>query len=137
MGSTIRRDGRGRYSSAEMYDHATGRFSAVTDMNAKRFKFAPSVVMLRSGAVFIAGGGEHAEVYDPITGVFSVVKGSFGAGRLFSTATVLNDGRVLSVGGYDSAIVSTAQAWVYVAALTPPAASSRDRRALPGARVPR
>jgi hypothetical protein len=48
----------------------------------------------------IAGGAEQAEVYDAGSGAFAAVGGSKLDGFLFSTATLLSDGRVLLAGGY-------------------------------------
>jgi hypothetical protein len=67
-----------------------------------------TATLLLDGRVFIAGGywqdGQKSrdlsstEMYDPRTGRFSAI-GSMGARRDGHTATLLNDGRVLIVGG--------------------------------------
>jgi hypothetical protein len=113
VGGSDARDGRGRYASAEVFDPTTGTFSAVNPMNAARFKLPHAVVLLRTGEVLVAGGAERAEVYDPGTRRFRTSPGNVGADLSFSTATLLRDGRVLIVGGYDSRIQPTTGAWLY------------------------
>jgi hypothetical protein len=113
VGGSDARDGRGRYASAEVFDPTTGTFAAVNAMNAERFKLPHAVVVLQTGEVLVAGGAERAEVYDPGTKRFHVIAGSVGADLSFSTATLLNDGQVLIVGGYDSRIEPTRGVWLY------------------------
>lgn len=112
-GGSDARDGRGQHASAETYNPVSGTFSSVSNMNAKRFKLPQAVVLLGTGKVLVAGGNEQVEVYDPATNTFRRSEGSVGASLSFSTATLLPDGHVLIVGGYDSRIRPTAGAWVY------------------------
>jgi len=79
-------------SSAEVFDPATGAFTAtgtlVNVMTAHR------AVPLSSGKVLLVGGQEapnSVEVYDPATGTFYARD----LARIFHTATLLPDGRVL------------------------------------------
>ena len=95
------RDMEGAYDSVEMYDVRTGRFSSVGKLRSDRYKLNASVMTLKNGKVLISGGSDTAELFDPTTGVSTLLKGSFGSTRLFSTATLLNDGSVAVVGGYD------------------------------------
>jgi hypothetical protein len=113
LGGSDERDGRGRYASAEVFDPTTGAFAAISAMNTERYKIPQAVVMLQTGEVLVAGGAERAEVYDPGTRRFHVIAGSVGADLSFSTATLLRDGQVLIVGGYDSRIEPTTAAWLY------------------------
>jgi hypothetical protein len=113
LGGSDARDGRGRYSSAEMFDPNTGTFTAVSDMNAARFKLPHAVVLLQTGQTLVAGGADRAEVYDAATNTFRICAGRIGADLAFSTATLLPDGRVLIAGGYDSRIQPLTGAWIY------------------------
>jgi hypothetical protein len=115
--ATLLRDGRvlvagGRspndstYASAELYDPATGRFTPTGSMKASRQEH--TATLLTDGRVLIAGGYvqdpahwdvlSETELYDPRTGKFTD-GGSMGEQRSGQTATLLDDGRVLIVGG--------------------------------------
>jgi hypothetical protein len=101
------------YSSAEMYDPVTGRFSAAGDMTRIRHKH--EAVRLTDGRVLIVGGADHSdgnpaytsvEIYDPGTGRFAVV-GDMKSPRykLQGTVVLLPDGKVLIAGGANRAEV--------------------------------
>jgi hypothetical protein len=50
-----------------------------------------------------------AEIFDPTTGKFTAT-GPMADGRVYHTATVVSDGRVLIAGGFDgSRVVATAE----------------------------
>jgi hypothetical protein len=112
IGGSDSRDWRGRYSSTELYDPDTGRFSPASAMANSRFKMGDATVTLRDGRVFVGGGSTQAEVYDPKAARFSALRGSVDADRFFSSAALLPDGGVLIAGGYSYDIEATAKAWV-------------------------
>jgi hypothetical protein len=81
-------------ASAEVYEPASGTFSAVAPMIDARY--GHTATTLADGRVLLAGGGGTViELYDPSARAFSA-RGLF---RISHTATVLGDGRVLFVGG--------------------------------------
>jgi Kelch motif/Galactose oxidase, central domain len=112
-GGSDERDGRGAYTSAEIYNPSTGAFTATGNMNAARYKLQGASVLLSDGKVLIAGGANRAEVFDPATNAFSYASGSLGTARLFATATRLQNGQVLITGGYDDSNAVSSNAWIY------------------------
>jgi hypothetical protein len=104
-------------SSAELYDPATGEFTATRSMHVARFDAV--AIELLDGRVLIASGGDisscsigSAEIYDPATGTFSLV-GSLANGRMGLQAALLRDGRVLIVGGWNMDGLGLASAEVF------------------------
>ena len=100
-GQTVTPGSVSYFSSAELYDSATGTFSSTGSMAEGRE--SDSATLLGDGRVLIVGGQNDqvlasAELYDPRTGKFSPT-GSMGAPRENHTATLLADGRVLIAGG--------------------------------------
>jgi len=99
-------------SSAEIYDSSTGTFTVLSGhMTVQREYHTAS--LLRDGQLLIAGGYNGAvlataEIYDPQTRTFTATTSSstgeittMKLARRDHTATLLNSGRVLIVGGYD------------------------------------
>ncbi len=92
-------------NGANLYDSATGVFSGTGSMTANRGDH--TATLLANGKVLIAGGADQdptgtglasAELYDPSTGTFTQT-GSMAVGRYLHTATQLQNGKVLIVGG--------------------------------------
>lgn len=112
-GGSDERDWQGRHITAEIYDPATETFAPTGSMNTARFKIADAIVLLKNGAVLVAGSGERAEIYSPVTGAFDLVEGQMDAARFFATAALLPDGKALVIGGYDQNIAASAGAWIF------------------------
>jgi Galactose oxidase, central domain/Kelch motif len=90
-------------ASAELYNPATGTWSATGSMSVARWFH--TATRLLDGRVLVAGGFDSAfanltsaELYDPATGTWSPT-GSTSVGRFGFIATLLLDGRVLVAGG--------------------------------------
>lgn len=100
-------------SNAEVFDPATGRFTAIHDTHTTHFKVHNAVVLLPSGEVLIAGGGAMFEIFNPGTGLFSRVESSYDALRYYATATLLASGDVLIVGGTGRGVDARTDAYVF------------------------
>ena len=112
-GGSDERDGNGAYTSTEIYDPTSATFLSAVNMNLSRYKHKGTSILLDNGHVLIAGGTNRAEIYNPKTKMFTIVKGSMKTKRLFSCATLLAKGRVLITGGYDENQNTSASAWIY------------------------
>ncbi len=111
--------------TAETYDPASGIFSgAAGTMSVGRLGHTET--RLPNGKVLITGGVgdvdylKTAEIYDPLTRTFAgtttvdpttskTVESSMNAGRRGHTATLLHNGMVLIVGGYNGNYLNTAE----------------------------
>jgi hypothetical protein len=98
--------------SAELYDPATNAWTVTGVPNG----FAEDSVLLNDGTVLAAdeSGQISSELYDPTTGNWNFTKGSQSlGGRNADTVTLLNDGRVLLVGGCAVVSCPTTSAEIY------------------------
>jgi hypothetical protein len=92
-------------ASAEVFDPATNRFSAVGSMATPRN--GPGAAPLPDGRVLVAGGQDtsfkqlsSAEIFDPATNSFSSAGvGAMSDERQFPAVAPLQDGRILLAGG--------------------------------------
>jgi hypothetical protein len=111
LGGSDDRDFAGRRSSAELYQPGLRRWLRVGSLSAPRFKLGDAVVALPDGGALVTGGAPTTDRYDPQAHRF---RAGTGTGRVlsFATATLLNDGQVLVVGGYDDRIAVAQEAWL-------------------------
>jgi hypothetical protein len=110
LGGSDPRD-RTRFTSAEVYDPAANRSSAVSRMRIARYKLRDTALRLRDGRILIAGSGRFAELFDPRTNAFTPVAGDIGQDYSFASAVLLDDGRALVLGGYDNSMRNSDGIW--------------------------
>ncbi len=110
LGGSDPRD-RVRYTSAELYDPARNAFAPTASLRLPRFKLRDTAVRLRDGRVLVAGGGRHAEVFDPRANLFRAVPGDLGEGYSFASSALLANGDALVIGGYDDRMRNSDGIW--------------------------
>ncbi len=112
LGGSDERDWRGKYNSAEIYDWKSGKFTPIQSMATERFKFPSAVVQLNGGNVLICGGSKTIEVFDFLMKHFRTIA-DLDESYYYGTASLLNNGAVLILGGYTDTIQSTDAVWIY------------------------
>ena len=109
----------GVVSSTELYNPTNQIFAAASAMNVPRWLH--TATLLNDGTVLIAGGSSlsseatlnSAEIYNPVTGSFVLLPSTLNTARVGHTATLLGNGQVLIVGGYDPATGIIADSELY------------------------
>jgi hypothetical protein len=100
--------------AAQLYDPATKSFGATGAPN----NYLGLPTLLNNGQVLFATGALSAgtgvtsmpaELYDPGAGTFTTLAANLNDTRYATTATMLNNGEVLYVGGFNTAVVGTAE----------------------------
>jgi hypothetical protein len=102
--------------SAEIYDPSSGTFRPTGRLNQPRV--AHVATLLHSGKVLVAGGGrggmpggyisyDTAELYDPGSGRFARMHAHMISDRVGAASVLLNDSRVLIVGGKSGRVVTS------------------------------
>ena len=110
LGGSDENDWGKRYRTAELFDPRSGRFSSTGRLSQARFKMPDAVAVAPSGAILVAGG---AQVVDRFRVGRFVPVAQLDAARYYSTATLLRNGALLVVGGYDRSIAPTARSFLY------------------------
>lgn len=112
LGGSDDRGYSGRFASTEIYDPMMEAFLPGPDLHHGRHKIRDAVAVLNSGAVLVAGGASQLEVFDPDEQTFVLVEGELSGPQMFATATLLPNGNVLVLGGYDDRTRSSDAAWL-------------------------
>lgn len=112
-GGADERDDRGSYTSTELFDPASNRFTPSTPLALARYKHQGTSVVLPSGQVLLTGGAKQAELFDVAAGHSTLVPGDVPLAGSFSAAALLPSGGVLITGGYGNDMGPRAAAWIY------------------------
>jgi len=113
-GGSDERDDRGQYRDAEIYDPQSERFSSAGELRRARYKHQGTMTPLVDGRILVAGGAGDPELFDPVTARFTLVSSSNALAANFSTATRLENGHVLIVGGYGNGTAARNAAWLFI-----------------------
>src|SRR5918997_3662263 len=99
------------FDTAEVYDPQTDAFRRTGNLNLARYKLRGTSILQENGRVVVAGGADGPEVYEPVTGEFARLSGSFGRAPLFAAAARVQ-GSALLCGGYSREGGPTDAAWL-------------------------
>jgi hypothetical protein len=91
--------------NSELYDPATGKWNATSDLKSGRVFY--TVTLMTDGRVLVAGGYDKycnpmasAEIFDAVTGTWTMTA-NMNTSRVEHTATLLPNGSVLVTGSSD------------------------------------
>ena len=115
-------------ASAELYDPSTAKWSHAGAMSVARFAHTATLLATgpQKGKVLVTGGCSSrycsafttvSEIYDPVTNVWTTV-GPLNSARYYHTATPLNNGKVLVVGGFNGSSMKTSELYNPTSATT-------------------
>jgi hypothetical protein len=111
VGGADEREDPRPFDTAEIYDPDTEAFRRTGNLKRARYKLRGTSVLQENGRVVVAGGADGPEVYEPATGEFARLSGSFGRTPLFAAAARVRGG-VLLCGGYSREGGPTDAAWL-------------------------
>ena len=111
VGGADEREDPRAFDTAEIYNPETNAFRRTGNLNLARYKLRGTSVLQENGLVVVVGGADSPEVYEPATGEFARLSGSFGRTPLFAAAARVRGG-VLLCGGYSREAGPTETAWL-------------------------